>query len=199
MKIRFEITIEDEIAYRQAVFYKTATGNWTIVLAILFPIVTFNGIVTWLPHGNLAITALAIAGAIVLQIGWFCAFQKLRPWLIDWHTRRDMAGLKGRMALGFHEMELGDDLLIVATELAIYQIDLRAIKSIDIDELRSTVTLNSGITFVVPRFPLRNARFISELRFRWENFNLDLVFDDQVPIETRFEERRPSPSEITSD
>ena len=179
MRIRFETTIEDVIAFNRFHFANSPTWQrqlWTQslmvfgILALLFlvmhlssmgPVLAFD----WF-EGVLAVVFAVAAIAWAFFIRWYM------DWSLARNTRKFLAEGSNRLLFGWREMELVNGRLVLNTELIQSSLDLRAIEKIVRDENYTYVYIASVSAYMIPMnlYPEDEYReFVAELIEAWEN------------------------------
>jgi hypothetical protein len=178
MRIRIDVAIHDVIALRKHQFFDANVWVWRTI-AILCLIVLISAIAFFfflqggLQLGQPAPLVWFLPGtSLIVLVGWYFVVRHTAASIVEWQTRKNMNGAAGRMALGWHEMELVDGFLVVETELFSCRMDLRTIADLTTNGRHAFVLLASGQSFVIPltHFPEGEIRsFVAELRDAWEN------------------------------
>jgi hypothetical protein len=196
MKIRFETTIDDVIAFNR--FHFTNSPAWRKQLWIQS---------LWLP------VFLALVLAMVIVVNASAAGFNLRNslvmsvcigtvWLagsagwvlfIRWHlnrglmrnARKFLAEGSNRSLHGWREMEIVKGRLVLHTELLDISMDLRAIERIVGNDAYTFVYIASVSAYMIPMdvYPEEEYReFVAELREAWENRAAPMPADEDAPI-----------------
>ena len=176
MKIRFETTIEDIVAWNRFHFAQSPAmrrQRWTLTL--LVP--AFAGVIAWFDYlawlDSPAHEGVAFwMYAIVFAFFWFVAIQFLLPWRTAQNVRKLLAEGSNHSVLGRREMELVNNRLIVKMEWIESSYDLRAIEKIVSNGDYAFVYISSIQAFPIPMrlYPEEEYRaFVAELRDAWEN------------------------------
>jgi hypothetical protein len=192
VKIRFESTIEDVIAFNRYHFTHSPTWRRQMwMLSLLLPVVLALLVVLMImaaaranPDDQLPmlVSAFCVASLFpVLTGGWI--------FFIRWHltsslarnTRKFLAEGSNRIMIGWREMELVNGRLAVHTELLDSNLDLRAIQKIVSDGNYTYVYTASISAHLIPMDaePAADIRaFVAELTEAWENRGLPPVRDE---------------------
>ena len=206
MRIRFETTIDDVIAFNRFHFANSPAWRrqvWTQTLLVPAILVVFY-----------LLFHLATVGAVedfedILQFGCFDGFLAVFlaaasiawAFFIRWHmnsslernTRRFLAEGSNRVIFGWRELELVNNRLLLKTELIKSSLDLRAIEKIVGNDRYTYVYIAAAQAYLIPMdlYPEDESReFVAELREAWENR------EAPRPIEEPRERNRPADARI---
>lgn len=201
MKIRFETTIDDVMAFNRFHMANSPTWRrqvWTQsliipgVFALLFFFLFFVSdvgqainVVMW----PTAIMLVIVSIGSVVFVRWFMSSS------LDSNTRKFLAEGRNRIMFGWREMELVNNRLVLKTELMESSLDLRAIEKIVRDENYTFVYIASVSAYMIPMtlYPEDEYReFVAHLIEAWENR------EAPRPAENRIDEReeRPRPADV---
>lgn len=199
MKIRFEITIDDIVAFNRFHFQNSPAFRrqvWTqmlmvpVIIAGLYFLIYLNrdpfddmGEFPWIFAMAWVVISLAWAVGIRWQI-----YQSLGK-----NTRKFLAEGSNRIILGWREMELTNRRLIIRTELTDSSFDLRAVEKIVHNEDYTFVYIASIQAYIIPMnlYPEDEYRaFAAELREAWENRDAPTPTDKPLSGDVRITERK---------
>ena len=203
MKIRFETTIDDVIAFNRFHFANSPAWRrqvWIqtlIVPAILVAIylllhMTSVGVVEDFEEATkLQKLFLAIFfGAACIGWGFFIRWHLNSS--LERNTRRFLAEGSNRVIFGWREMELVNNRLLLKTELIESSLDLRAIEKIVGNDQYTFVYIAAAQAYLIPMhlYPEDEYReFVAELREAWENRDSPVRPDEDAPDERQADER----------
>jgi hypothetical protein len=183
VRIRFKTTIEDIVAFNR--FHCENSPMWRqqcFMASILLPIIiavlsllTFVATFKWFA-GDPLVLAIYGAGMLVLlvvfSVAWyFCIRRQMLANVVS-AVRKLLAEGTNRGLLGWRNLELVNNRLIVKMELIDTSYDLRAIEKIVSNEEYTFVYTSSIQALVIPMrlYPEDEYReFVAELREAWEN------------------------------
>jgi hypothetical protein len=196
VKIRFETTIDDVIAFNR--FHYANSPAWRkqvwvralslpLTLAIVFAMIVIIFATAEPAPDPLALAVMSICmGATwlvmsivgVLFIRWNCNRALVRG------ARRFLAEGSNRSMFGWREMEIVDGRLVLHTELLELSMDLRAIEKIVSNDEYTFVYIASISAYMIPMHHHReeeHREFVAELREAWDNRAVPLPADDDPP------------------
>jgi hypothetical protein len=198
VKIRFKITIDDMIALQ--CFHLTNSPTWRgqLLRQVLLVPASFGVLflLAWLASQPIADgdPTFLIFGLVLLaaSIAWI--------FFIPWRMKRMQEGVlrkffaegSNRSVLGWREMELVENRLVIHTELIHSTIDLRAIEKIVGNDHYTFVYIASMQAYVIPMnlYPEDEYRdFVAELREAWDNRGLAIPREKAEPPARPAEER----------
>jgi hypothetical protein len=206
MTIRFETTIEHMVAfsrYHHAHSPTTRQQRWLV--ALLFPAILFGlaGVRTWYDLNNDFGDPMIFVGdwvaiwtfTLVFSVSWILFSQWNFPRTLEKNLHKMLAEGSNQTALGWRELELVKNRLIVDTKWMHIHLDLRAIDKIVSDGDYTYVYITSVQAYVIPMnlYPEDEYRvFVAELRAAWEHRNeaTDDLARGSVIVEDRIVERR---------
>jgi hypothetical protein len=195
VKIRFETTIDDVIAFnrfhfahspawRKQVWKQTLMVPATLLaLFVLFHLIAGNGPehfhamlrFGWLEL-TIAIFFLSVSILWAIYVRWFL------NWSLGRNTRKFLAEGSNRVMFGWREMELVNGRLILNTELIQSSLDLRASEKIVSHGEYTYVYIAAASAYIIPMslYPEEEYReFVAELREAWDNRASPLPMDDE--------------------
>ncbi len=202
MKIRFEITTEDIVAFNR--FHCENSPMWRrqrLVQSSILPIIlglTFLGALVGLLRDaedfplypvfllGLAVVFLLLSAGWVLFIRWQMSANLVSA------TRRLLAEGTNRSMLGWRHMELANNRLFVKLELIDSSYDLRAIEKIVGNEDFTFVYVSSIQALIIPMrlYPEDEYRaFVDELCEAWDNREAPRPIEHTSPADARFTEK----------
>jgi len=201
MKIRFETTIEQLVAFNR---YHHANSPTTTqqrrIVMLLFPgiVIVLAMIRTWYdlnsdvgdPMIFLADWVTIWIFALVFSVSWIAFAQWNFPRTLEKNVRKLLAEGNNQSVLGWRELELVKNRLIVDTKWMHIRLDLRAIDKIVSDGDYTFVYIASLQAYVIPMnlYPEEEYRaFVAELRAAWEH--REDVFEEPPPIRVLADER----------
>jgi hypothetical protein len=198
MKIRFETTIDDVIAFNRFHFANSPTWRrqvWTQmllvpgILAILLIVVFFlsnrHMEEDW-TFGILAVVLLPFSVVWAVFMRW-----RLNA-ALESNTRKFLAEGSNRVMFGWREMELVNNRLVLKTELIESRLDLRAVEKIVSDGSYTFVYIGSTVAYLIPMrlYPEDEYRaFVDELCEAWENRDAPRLTDEETPRSRQPDER----------
>lgn len=185
MKIRFETTIEDVIAFQRFHYANSPAWRrqvWTqslllpVVLVVFLALIVLSIVLATRddPGPNLLWVVPLFAFGIpflVISIGWVFFIRWFLNRALGRNTRKFLAEGSNRIMFGWREMELVDGRLFVNTELVQTNLDLRAIEKIVSNGDYTFVYIASMSAYMIPMdYPDEEFReFVAELREAWDN------------------------------
>jgi hypothetical protein len=205
VKIRFETTIDDVIAFNRFHFASSPAWRrqvWTQTLLVPAILVAM--------YLLLRLTTVGVVEDFeaMLQIGWFDGFLAIFfaaasiAWgfFIRWHmnsslernARRFLSEGSNRVIFGWREMELVNNRLLLKNELIESSLDLRAIEKIVGNDQYTFVYIAAAQAYLIPMhlYPEDEYReFVAELREAWENRDSPIPPDEDAPDERQADER----------
>ena len=178
MKIRFETKIDNIIAFNRFHFANSPAWRrqlWTQTLLMpvvagvlfLFAFVVLNPI----DDADLFLRFLGIF-LLLLSIGWVFFIRRHLNGSLERNTRKYLSEGSNDSILGWREMELVNNRLIVNLKLIDSSYDLRAIERIVGDDQYTFVYIGAVQAFIIPMqlYPEDEYRqFVAELSEAWEN------------------------------
>jgi hypothetical protein len=209
VKIRFETTIEDIVAFNR--FHYENSPMWrrqrmirACVGPFIIAIITFGfyarSYIDFAPQDLdnyhllglfLVVLNCALAVPVYLYVQW-----RMMSALAS-NVRKQLAEGSNRTVLGWREMELVNNRLFLKTELLESRLDLRAIEKIVTNDRYTYVYIASIQAFIIPMnlFPEDEYReFVAELREAWENRDSPIQVAEGArlsrPVDERIVERR---------
>ncbi len=198
MKIRFEITIEDMVAFNRFHHANSPTTRrqrwmYTLLLPLLLGLIGVIGAVTTFedgrdPTGYLIFWTLMGILWLAGSVAWFFFSRWHWARILDQNVRKLYAEGTNRALLGWREMELVDGRLFLKTELIHSSMDLRAIEKIIGTDEYTFVYIASLSAYLIPMnlYPEEEYReFVAELRDAWENRGLAPPPLDDAPERTQ--------------
>lgn len=178
MKIRFETTIDDVIAFNRFHFANSPTwrrqvwGQMLIIPGILL-LLLLLGYWNLDPAADHDFFALFFGIPVaLLSAGWAVGIRWYMSYSLERNTRKFLAEGRNRIMFGWREMELVNNRLILKTELVDSSLDLRAVEKIVSDGDYTYVYIASISAYLIPMtlYPEDEYReFVDELREAWEN------------------------------
>jgi hypothetical protein len=196
MKIRFETTIDDVIAFNR--FHFTNSPAWrkqlwiqSLCLPVFLALVLAMVVVvnTSAPGSNLRgllLMSVCIGTAwLATSIGWVVMIRWYMNRVLMRNARKFLAEGSNRTMLGWREMEIVGGRLVLHTELLDVSMDLRAIERIVGNDEYTFVYIASVSAYMIPMdvSPEEECReFVAELREAWENCAAPLPAD----VDTRY-------------
>lgn len=197
MKIRFETTIDDIIAFHRFHYANSPVWRrqvWTqmfILPAILF-LILFLGWWNLDPLADHDLFLLIFGVLLILfSIGWAIGIRWFLYSSLARNARKFLGEGRNRIMFGWREMEMVDGRLHLKTELIESSLDLRAIEKIVTDGHYTYVYIASVSAYMIPMhvYPEENFReFVEELMEAWENREAPRP-SDADPRDERFIER----------
>ena len=201
MKIRFETTIEHLVAFNR---YHHANSPTTRqqrrLVALLFPgIVILLALArTWYDLNSDIGDPFIFVGdwvaiwtfAFVFSVSWIVFAQWNFPRTLEKNVRKMLAEGNNQTVLGWRELELVKNRLIVDTKWMHIRLDLRAIDKIVTDGDYTFAYIASVQAYVIPMnlYPEEEYRaFVAELRDAWDH--RDEAMDELAPSQMRADER----------
>jgi hypothetical protein len=184
VKIRFEATIENIIAFNRFHYAHSPTWRRQVVTQMLvLPVIFGSGLLLAysglrpIPDGDLWAFGVFGIPFVVLSILWACYIRWYMYWSLERNVRKFFAEGSNRSMLGWREMELVGDRLVSKTELIYSSIDLRAIEKIVANDQYTFVYIASvnAITIPMNLYPEDEYRaFVAELREAWNHRGLSV-------------------------
>lgn len=192
MKIRFETTIDDNVAFSRFHFAKSG-GVRKLQWYLTLPVVVLGicGVLVMMLN-NLDLWPVAGILTFGVSIAWHTVIGWVFPWLNDLGVRTQLAEGSNLTLLGWREMEIVNGHLILITELSYSSLDLRAIEKILGDKEYTYVYIGSVFAYVIPmnRYPDGDCRaFVEELMEAWENRDAPRLVDSTPASDERIMER----------
>jgi len=188
VKIRFETTIDDVIAFNRFHFAHSRTWRRQVWTQCLIGPAIFVGLflLIWMtrqipdgvaagqmpPDEDLGFFYLLGAVIAIASIIWVVVLRWYMNWTLGRNTRKFLAEGSNRVMFGWREMELVDNRLVLKTELVHSSLDLRAIEKIVGNEQYTYVYIAAAQAYMIPMdlYPEDEYRqFVAELREAWEN------------------------------
>ncbi len=182
MKIRFDTTIDDLIAFnrfhvenspllrRQRLVFSLMVPAILLVVAMFTAFINIDSIMENSVKNLVVATAVGILG-LPFCIGWY--FFSRWQWTtnMERNTRKMYEEGNNRTVLGWREMELVGNRLILKMELIDSSIDLRAINKIVGNDEFTYLYISSNLAYFIPMnlYPEEEYRqFVAELREAWK-------------------------------
>ena len=209
MKIRFETTIDDVIAFQRYHFANSPAWRrqvWT-QCAMLPGILLGIMLITWLTRNDGMAGQFPVeddgpidphsyflgATFLIVSIVWAIGIRWYMYWSLERNTRRFLAEGSNRVMFGWREMELVNNRLVLDTELIHSSLDLRAIEKIVGNERYTYVYIAAAQAYLIPMdlYPEDEYRqFVTELREAWENRDAPRPVEEEAsPIPYQADER----------
>jgi hypothetical protein len=197
MKIRFETTIEDVIAFNRFHYANSPAWRrqvWTraslapalfiVLIAMLF---VLNRRAFAVGDDPVPVI-VSLLGCGVVVFGLCVGYVLLTRWRLNSalgnSTRKYLAEGSNRTVFGRRELELKDGRLIVTGELFQSSFDLRAIEKIVSNEDYTFVYIASVSAVIIPmnvHAEEEHREFVADLRDAWENRGIPKPRDDHAP------------------
>ena len=170
MRIRFETTVEDIVAFnRFHLDHSPAIRRQRLILTLLGPAVL--GLVAWFDYQSNDEPEFWIF-ALVFSAIWSIGFHFWFPWRTARNVRKLLSEGSNHSVLGWREMELVNNRLIVKLKLIDSSYDLCAIDKIVSNEKYTFVYISSLQAFLIPMtlYPEEEYRqFVAELLDAWDH------------------------------
>jgi hypothetical protein len=196
MKIRFETTINDVIAFNR--FHYSNSPAWRKqiwVQSLLVPVIlaaVLAMVVVTIANGDAGFDPLVLLVMSVCFGTTWLAGSISWVFLIRWslnralvrNARKFLAEGSNRTMYGWREMEIVDGRLVLRTELLDMRMDLRAIEKIVSNDEYTFIYTASVSAYLIPMhvYPEEEHReFVAELREAWENRAVPMPTDDEPP------------------
>lgn len=203
MKIRFESTIDDLVAFNRFHCAHSPTWQWQIrrltlllplIMLMIFFIIILAVSATDEPLDRTAwIGILCIAATfLTVSIGWGFFIRWYMYWSLVRNTRKLLAEGSNRILVGWREMTLADGRLIVDTELVTSSLDLRAVQKIVRNDEYTFVYISSTTAYMIPMnlYPEDEyRRFVARLREAWKDRGAPNARDAELPGPREVDER----------
>ncbi len=203
MKIRFESTIEDWVAFNRFHHANSPTTRrqWFQFFAMVPILLALAGLAgIWITFGAFredpVICAILWAWAGAMGVGasiaWFFISRRYWASLLERNVRKLFAEGSNRSLLGWREMELVSGRLILKTELLHASMDLRAIERIASTDEYTYVYVASTSAYIIPMnlYPEDEYRqFVEDLRAAWENRGIAQPPVEEAPKRAQPDER----------
>jgi hypothetical protein len=170
MKIRFETTIEDIVAWNRFHFeHSPALRRQRWIVTLLIPGIV--GVMAWSDYQAKEESVLWMY-ALAFSTFWCVGIQFLLPWRTAQNVRKLLAEGSNHSVLGWREIELVNNRLVEKMALIDSSYDLRAIEKIVSNGDYTFVYISSIQAIPIPMrlYPEEEYRaFVAELRDAWEN------------------------------
>jgi hypothetical protein len=177
MQIRFETSLDDYLAFvRYHHAHSPATRGQHLRLMLTIPaIITFLvALYHWKnnPGFNEVVIGVYLGAIAVISIPWVIFMYWYFPWAIIRNTRKLLGEGSNRVMLGWRELELVGDKLVLHSELIDTRLDLRAIQKIVSTDRYTFVYLGATSAYIIPMnlYPEDEYRqFVDKLQATWND------------------------------